>query len=109
MKVFINAQIISPTVDLPAGADAIAVKDGVILAIGKSAELSNGAAEIIDLKGAVLLPGFVDPHAHPLMYGQMMDWVDVGPSKAKNITEIIEILKNGSTQRLRKNRRRSSS
>ena len=93
MKVFINAQIISPTVDLPAGADAIAVKDGVICAIGKSAELSNGAAEIIDLKGAVLLPGFVDPHAHPLMYGQMMDWVDVGPSKAKNITEIIAILK----------------
>lgn len=93
MKVFINAQIISPTVDLPAGADAIAVKDGIISAIGKSVELSSGATEIIDLKGAVLLPGFVDPHAHPLMYGQMMDWVDVGPSKAKNITQIIEILK----------------
>ena len=93
MKVFINAQIISPTVELPVGADAIAVKDGIISAIGKSAELSAGATEIIDLKGAVLLPGFVDPHAHPLMYGQMMDWVDVGPSKAKNITQIIEILK----------------
>ena len=93
MKVFINAQIISPTVELPVGADAIAVKDGIISAIGKSVELSSGATEIIDLKGAVLLPGFVDPHAHPLMYGQMMDWVDVGPSKAKNITQIIEILK----------------
>jgi predicted amidohydrolase YtcJ len=93
MKVFINAKIISPSVEIPAGADAIAVHDGRIRAIGKSTELSNGAAEVIDLKGAVVLPGFIDPHAHPLMYGQMMDWLDVGPSKAKNIGEIIAILK----------------
>ena len=93
MKVFTNAKIISPSANIPAGADAVAVKDGLISAIGTSAELSAGATEVIDLKGAFLLPGFVDPHAHPLMYGQMMDWVDVGPSKAKSITEIIAILK----------------
>ena len=93
MKVFTNAKIISPSANIPAGADAVAVKDGLISAIGTSADLAAGATEVIDLKGAFLLPGFVDPHAHPLMYGQMMDWVDVGPSKAKNISEIIAILK----------------
>ena len=93
MKLFTNAKIISPTATIPDGADAIAVEGGFIVAIGSSSELQAGAEEIIDLKGAVVVPGFVDPHAHPLMYGQMMDWVDVGPAKAKNITEIIAILK----------------
>lgn len=89
MKVFANLKIISPSANIPAGADAVAVKDGLISAIGTSAELSAGAEEVIDLKGAFLLPGFVDPHAHPLMYGQMMDWVDVGPGKAKVLAKSL--------------------
>ncbi len=49
MKVFINAKIISPSANIPAGADAVAVKDGLISAIGTTVELSAGATEVIDL------------------------------------------------------------
>lgn len=48
-------------------ADAIAVKDGRILAVGTLAEvmaLKTDATRMVDLKGRTLLPGFVDPHGH---------------------------------------------
>jgi predicted amidohydrolase YtcJ len=93
MKVFTNTKIISPSANISISADAIAVKDGIITAIGTRAKLAADASEVIDLNGAILIPGFVDPHTHPLMYGQMMNWVDVGPNNAKSITEIVAILK----------------
>lgn len=40
-----------------------------------------------------MVPGFVDAHAHPLMFGQMMTWVDCGPEKAGSIPEIVALLK----------------
>jgi imidazolonepropionase len=44
------------------------VHDGVIVAIGPSAEIEKSTAqsEIIDAGGRVVLPGFVDAHAHPV-------------------------------------------
>ena len=40
-----------------------------------------------------MVPGFIDPHAHPLMYGQMKTWVDCGPDKAGSIPEIVALLR----------------
>ena len=48
--------------------DAIAASDGVIVAHGADA-LALQADEKIDLKGATLLPGFGDGHAHPVFGG----------------------------------------
>jgi predicted amidohydrolase YtcJ len=48
-------------------ADAVAVKDGRILAVGPLADvmkLKTDKTRMVDLKGATLLPGFVDPHGH---------------------------------------------
>lgn len=48
-------------------ADAVAVKDGRILAVGALADvmkLKTDKTRMVDLKGATLLPGFVDPHGH---------------------------------------------
>ncbi len=53
-------------------AEAVAVADGVILAVGASDLVEAGAGEnpeIIDLKGAVMFPGFTDAHAHLLGIG----------------------------------------
>lgn len=51
--------------------------------------LSPAEPAVLDLSGQVLVPGFIDPHAHPLMLGQMMSWVDCGPDQAPDIPGII--------------------
>lgn len=52
-------------------AEAVAVKDGKIIATGKSDELKKQfkAKEQIDLNGKFLFPGFIDAHAHFYRYG----------------------------------------
>jgi len=51
-------------------AEAVAVKDGMILAVGSiekcKAALGQGYASC-DLQGGTMLPGFIDTHFHPLM------------------------------------------
>jgi len=53
-------------------AQAVAVRDGVILAVGTEEEVLAQASEnpqMIDLNGAMMLPGFQDPHLHGLEAG----------------------------------------
>ena len=47
---------------------AVAVKDGRIVAVGTTAEVTARyrAPEELDLDGFVVLPGFVDCHTHPV-------------------------------------------
>ncbi|MEQ1798635.1 MAG: amidohydrolase [Lacibacter sp.] len=51
--------------------EAVAVKDGKIVATGSTAELQKlyTAKETIDLQGKFLYPGFIDAHAHFFGYG----------------------------------------
>ncbi|WFR82769.1 amidohydrolase [Arthrobacter sp. Y-9] len=60
--------------------------------LAAAAALSPAEPEVVDLGGAVVVPGFIDAHAHPLMYGQLMTWVDCGPEKAGSIPEIVALL-----------------
>lgn len=60
--------------------------------LAAAAAISPAAPEVVDLGGAVVVPGFIDAHAHPLMYGQLMTWVDCGPEKAGSIPEIVALL-----------------
>ncbi|HYZ30103.1 MAG TPA: amidohydrolase [Thermoleophilaceae bacterium] len=77
-------------------ADAIAIREGRIVAVGSLADcrdaLGAGHAET-DLAGRALLPGFVDAHAHPLMLGQTWSWVDVSPVEAPTIKDLVETLR----------------
>ena len=48
-------------------AEALAVKDGKIAAVGATAEVSgmvSEGTEVVPLAGRTLIPGFVDPHNH---------------------------------------------
>lgn len=76
------------------------IHGGRIIAVGAREEcLTAGRERLLpppteeDFSGATVLPGFIDPHAHPLMHGQMMTWVDCGPSQARSIPEILALLK----------------
>ena len=62
-------------------AEAIAIKDGKIVALGSLGELtssSKGAdTKMVDLKGKTLLPGFIDPHSHFINGMAMEDQANV--------------------------------
>ena len=82
-------------------AEAMLTAGGRILAIGSRAEV-EAAAEAAgldptraDYPDATIVPGFIDAHAHPLMYGQLLTWVDVGPAQAETIPGIVELLREG--------------
>jgi predicted amidohydrolase YtcJ len=51
-------------------ATAVAVRDGTIAAVGSDAEvreLCDARTEVVDLRGAAVVPGLVDSHMHPFM------------------------------------------
>lgn len=60
-------------------AEAMAVKDGKILAVGKDEEIIGkySAAETIDAKGQVVYPGLIDAHAHFVGYGRSLFMADL--------------------------------
>jgi imidazolonepropionase len=49
---------------------AVAVAEGRVVACGPRREVLSAweAPEVVDLGGGVLVPGFVDPHTHPLFH-----------------------------------------
>lgn len=53
-------------------AEAMAIKDGKIVAIGTNADILGkyNARETIDANGQAVYPGFIDAHAHFLGYGK---------------------------------------
>lgn len=53
-------------------AEAMVVKDGKIVAIGKNEDIlkAYSAKEIINADGKIIYPGFIDAHAHFLGYGK---------------------------------------
>ena len=51
-------------------AEAVAVRDGRILAVGSESDCRMALGEdyeSIDLRGSALLPGFIDTHLHPVV------------------------------------------
>jgi predicted amidohydrolase YtcJ len=77
--VYINGNIWTGD-DRQPKAEAIAVADGNIVALGSTAEirrLATGDAKVIDLKGGFVVPGFIDNHVHFVTGGMMLDQVDL--------------------------------
>jgi len=60
-------------------AEAMAVKDGKIVAVGSNANIQQNytAKENIDAKGQAVYPGFIDAHAHFVGYGKSLFQVDL--------------------------------
>ena len=62
----------------------VAVKDGKIAEIGRSAD---GAAKVIDAAGCVVAPGFIDPHTH---YDAQICWDPaISPSSWHGVTSVV--------------------
>lgn len=70
-KIFINGDIHTVDRENPV-ARAVAVRDGKFIAVGTNNEVMqfrNEEAEIIDLKGQVIIPGLNDSHLHLIRGG----------------------------------------
>ncbi|WP_292551024.1 amidohydrolase family protein, partial [Mesorhizobium sp.] len=64
--IVVNGRVLTMDADNPA-AEAIAVHDGAIIAVGSRAsieELKGPATKVIDAKGCSVVPGFIEAHMH---------------------------------------------
>ncbi|MCK5401187.1 MAG: amidohydrolase family protein, partial [Flavobacteriaceae bacterium] len=77
--IYINGTIITLEKQLPL-AQAMFVKDGIIKALGTNEDISalkNDEINSVDLKGATVLPGFIDSHTHAALSAFLENMVDL--------------------------------
>ena len=70
--VYTNGFIYTVNPDQP-NAEALAVRDGQIIAVGSNEEVQaqiSDRARVVDLDGRMLMPGIHDMHAHPMEAGE---------------------------------------
>ncbi|MCB0934074.1 MAG: amidohydrolase family protein [Mycobacterium sp.] len=78
-------------------ASAVAVSGKTIIAVGSDAEATEAAgpdANIVELDGRMLLPGFIEGHIHPLLGGFFTSGVDLQlPTKADVLAAVAAYAK----------------
>ena len=74
-------------------AQAIAIRDGEILFVGRSTDaiqFDGDSTRIVDLAGATVIPGLVDSHTHVFGLGALLDQVNlVGVETEEEAVELI--------------------
>jgi len=96
-KIFFGGDIITVDNDNPV-AQAIAVFQGKIIAIGSEQDIFKLASEHtnhINLQGYTLMPGFIDAHTHPILSALMGQTIDVSGFSNKSEAEVMTSLKEG--------------
>jgi len=92
--IFHNGTILT-MVDATPRVAAIAVGDGRILASGDEASvmaLKGDTTTLVDLKGATLLPSFIDAHGHFMNAPQILGWVNVQGVPAGPVQAIPDVI-----------------
>jgi len=102
--VYYNGDIITMEGDKATYAEAVVVKDGKILFVGKEDEAMKQAGEshkMVDLEGKTLLPGFVDGHLHFHGLGAQAVTANLlaePDGKCNDMNDLIAILKDWHTK-----------
>jgi predicted amidohydrolase YtcJ len=70
--------------------EAIAVREGKILATGKSSDLTDkySSAKVIDLNGKTVVPGFIDAEGNLMEFSRNLNFVDLRGTKT--LAEIVQ-------------------
>lgn len=74
-------------------AQAVYVLGDRIVMVGSNEDIEHfvdDETEVIDLEGRTVLPGFVDCHAHPMMYGQSLLTVNCRTPPVHSIDEMMD-------------------
>ena len=96
-QIYHNGVIITIN-DAQPTAEAVAVKDGKILAVGDKDEVLRSKGDdttLIDLGGKTMLPGFVDSHGHTYMVGLQASTANLLPppdGTGKDIASLRRLL-----------------
>ena len=83
-RILTNGTVITVDTAIPE-AQAIAIKDGRILALGTAEQMLRfigPSTEVIDLEGKVAVPGFIEGHGHFLGLGQSLMMLDLMPTRS---------------------------
>jgi predicted amidohydrolase YtcJ len=96
--IYFGGDIVTVNDSMPT-AEAIAIKDGKIIAVGSRADVEKekgDSTRMIDLAGKTLMPSFIDPHSHYISSLSVANQVNVfappaGPGK--DIPSIVADLK----------------
>ncbi len=73
-------------------AEAVAIKDGKIVAVGTTAHLEQAynPTKSVDIDGKFVYPGFIDAHTHFVRYSLILNQVDL--TGAKSWEEVVDRL-----------------
>lgn len=73
-------------------AEAIAVGEGTIIAVGKSSELKEkySSVKVVDLQGKTVVPGFIDAEGNLMEFSRNLGFVDL--RNTKNINDIVKLV-----------------
>src|SRR5262245_7843330 len=81
--------------DAQPSAEAVAVKNGRILAVGAHDDVMRNkdpSTEVVDLKGGTMIPGFVDGHSHICDYGMLWGYPTLNPPPVGDVKSIDDIV-----------------
>ncbi len=98
-KIYYNADIVTMDEAVPT-AEAVCVKNGKIDSLGAKSELmsKHPHAELIDLQGRTLLPGFIDGHSHIISTALSNMLGNANPSPQGNCDSIESLVSELSKQ-----------
>lgn len=92
IRVYRNAAIYTGDAANPR-AEALAVRDGRILAVGSESDVratAGASAELVDLDGAAVIPGLYDAHIHTAQYAHSLTTVDL--FGARSLAEALSLV-----------------
>jgi len=77
-------------------AEALAVRGGRIVSVGDEFSIwrfERSKTKSVDLKGGVLMPGFIEPHTHPAASASLYTWVDISGFTNGSQEEVLDKLR----------------
>lgn len=74
-------------------ANALMVENQHISWVGNKEQLDNTPRQQIDAEGALIIPGLIDAHMHPLMFAEMNQQIAALPPRINSIADLQHAIK----------------
>jgi predicted amidohydrolase YtcJ len=90
-SIFYNGKI-NTLDDSSTTCSAVGTANGLVAALGTDEDvcrLKDSRTEMIDLKGTVMFPGFMEAHNHLMIYGYLNDGIDLSAAKVAKMDDVL--------------------